>query len=191
MLHYLCSLANPTEKQIQKIAEIVAEDSIGLVNMVNENGFSPLILMCQNNCGDKLIRCIQTLLTTPRRQDSTNERLRLDVNYQDRNGYSALHYVCKFYQGDDFLEIFEILNQHGIDVNLAEKEWGDNALQLLAFADKQHSTGIVDIVQAFIQNGINLNHKNSSGYNFIHNLCKYYAHANLKDVPLQKIIMLT
>ena len=57
-LHYLCSRKEPTEEQIGKIVEIVAKDSVGLVNMVDDDGFSPLILTCRNNKSGNLIRCI-------------------------------------------------------------------------------------------------------------------------------------
>lgn len=37
-----------------------------------------------------------------------------------------------------------------------EKEWGDNALQFHFAHNKRYSTEIVEIVQPFIQNGVNL-----------------------------------
>jgi len=181
-LHYLCSRSNPTEEQIRKIAEISAEDSIGLVNMVDDDGFSPLLLMCRNNRTGGLIGSINALLMTFQKEDgSINREIKVDVNYQDRNRFNALHYICSHHQGDDFLEILHLLIQCGIDVNRTQKEKGNNALQLF-FRDNKRSTGVVQIVQALIKNGINLKHKGITGWTPLHHLCRYYTHNSLIEV---------
>lgn len=97
--------------------------------------------------------------------------------------YTALHYICRLYQDEDFLEIFNILYQHGINVNQTEKEWKqDNTLQLY-FADNIGGTGLVQVVKAlFIKYGINLKHKNKIEFTLLHHLCRYYTHENLIEI---------
>ncbi len=179
--HYLCSQPNITENKMKKIVDIVSEDSIGLVNTVDDDGFSPLLLIARNNQSGNLIRCIKYLLTALLRKNSNEEFLKVDVNYQDRNGYNVLHYICKNYQDDDFLETFELLIECGIDLNKSEKGLGNNALQLL-FRDNERGEGVLEIVQAFINNGIDLKHRNSDGFTALHYLCQCYAHENLLEV---------
>ncbi len=75
---------NPTEIDIDKIATIVAEESIGLVNIIDVNGLSTVILMCRCNRSENLIRCIKSLM-----KNTAIEGCSLDVNYQDRNSYTS------------------------------------------------------------------------------------------------------
>ena len=187
-LHYLCSRSIPTEEQIRKIAEISAGDSVGLVNMVDDDGFSPLLLMCRNNRTGNLISCIRALVN-PFQMDHGNisRHVNVDVNYQDRNKFNALHYICSHHQGDDFLEILHLLIQCGMDVNRTEKELERNALQLF-FRDNKRSVGVVQIVRAFIENGMNLKHKCMFGWNPLHTVCRYYTHDSLIDVAKLLIV---
>ena len=96
---------NPTDQQIRRIDVIIVEEFMGLVNIVDDDGFSPLILMCRNNRNVNLLKCIKTLIMIPEKKD-VNEEFSVDVNYQDSNGFNALHYICKNYLGNDFSDIF-------------------------------------------------------------------------------------
>jgi len=48
-LHSLCSLDNHTKEDLDRIYKIVAQDKVGIVIMVNEDGHTPLQLLCRNN----------------------------------------------------------------------------------------------------------------------------------------------
>lgn len=177
-MHFLCTRATPTEIEIDKVAALVAKDSVGLVNMVDGNGFSPLILMCRSNRSGNLIRCIKALV-----KETGIEGCNVDVNYQERNGYTALHYICSHYQGDDFLEILDLLNQRGMNVNITEKECANNALGLL-FRENKLTIGqkMVKIIESFIKFGIDFKHRSKYGWTALHDLCRYYKHPNLIEV---------
>ena len=179
--HDLCSNTNLTEKQLNQIVEIVAQDSIGLVNTIDDDGYSPVLLIARNNQSGNLIRCIKHVLTAILMKGPNDKLLKLDVNYQDRNGYNILHYICRNYQDEDFLETFELLIKCGIDLNKTEKALGNNALQLL-FRDNEGGDGVLKIVQAFIKNGIDLKHRNSDGFTALHYLCQCYSHDNLLEI---------
>jgi len=152
--------------------------------MIDENGHSPLLNLVshKSNIGG-LYRCIEALLLDHKIVFPESE-LSVDVNYQDPSGFNALHYLCMNYQGDDFIDIIQLLVTEGIDVNKTDQESDQNALQLLF----QHNTNqhphqvgyFENIVKYLIENGIHLNHRSRyNGWTALHYLLQHYKHDDL------------
>jgi len=93
---------------------------------------------------------------SPREQgDATDERIEvLDVYYQDRNGFNALHYVCiTTYQSNNSFEIIKLLLDLGISVNEIESEEKENALQLLLQCSTE-SKDLLETVKCLVDQGL-------------------------------------
>jgi len=106
----------------------------------------------------------------------------LDINYQDRNGFNALHYVCMKYDGVNLIEIIELLVDRGIDVNKTEHRLDRNALQLLIENNRNDERDLFKIVQLFLNKGIDLVHKDANGWTALHYLCRYHNRYTLVDL---------
>jgi len=188
-LHSLCSHPNPGVQHIKKIAQIISEDSIGILNTVDDNGNSPLILLCQKNQSTSLHPCMKVMISTnhyvKRKANigSTNTTTtELDVNYQDRYGFNALHYVCMKYDGINLIEIIELLVDRGIDVNRTERTLSRNALQLLIENNRNDRGDLLEIIQLLLNTKIHLAHKDANGLTALHYLCRYHNRRNLIDL---------
>ncbi len=177
-------MADLNNNQFERLTQILEEDSIGLVNIVDENGHSPLLLLCQNNQSASLFLLIKMLLTKTKRNSQKKPFLtKIDVNYIDRKGFNALHYVCMNYHEDNLFEIINHLTRHGIDVNRTDYELNRNALQLFFQHNKNNERGItLKIVRCMIKNGIDMKHKHKNGMTSLHYLCRYYTNDNLVNV---------
>ncbi len=179
----ICSLTNPNEEQIQRLIHLVTEDTSGFKNMPDKNGFSPLILLCRNHQNKSLLRCIEALL----KADPTADKNVIDVNYQDRNGFTALHHLCmNNYFHQDFLEILKLLIiNHDIDLNKTDREFDRNALQsLLESAKDEIRADLIDVVKIMMENGnIDLKHQSEEkGWTVLHYVCEYYFFDNLMEL---------
>lgn len=106
----------------------------------------------------------------------------LDVNYQDRNGFNALHYLCMKYEGGNLFEIIQLLFGRGIDVNRTEHGLDRNALQLLIENKRNEGRDLFKIVQLLLNGRIDLKHKVANGWTALHYLCRYHNQRNLIEL---------
>ena len=179
-------MPDPNEVQIGKLSQIVQEDTTGLINIVDENGHSPLLLLCRNNRSKSLLRCIQTITSknlNNRRGDDTVTEPRItetDVNYQDRDGFNALHYTCMNYQEDDLLDIIKLLVSCGIDPNKTNREFDQNPLQLLLKHSKERD--LFGIVLFMVEMGVDLEHNDKMGKTGLDYLEQCYQLTNVINV---------
>ncbi|HAD79567.1 ankyrin repeat domain-containing protein [Empedobacter falsenii] len=76
-----------------------------------------------------------------------------NINHQDKNGYSALHFVAQ----ENCKNVVEILLNNGIDVEL-EDFYGNTALWTAVFNAKGNN----EIVELLLDSGANFNHLNKN-----------------------------
>lgn len=187
-LFEICSLPDPNEEQIKKLSKIVQEDTAGLINVVDENGHSPLLLMCRNNRSKSLLHCIQEITSKNRSNRSggtdaviTEQNItEINVNYQDRDGFNALHYACMNYKEDELFDVIKLLISCGVDPNKTDREFDQNPLQLLLKHSKQRD--LFGIVLFMVEMGVNLKHKDKMGETGLDYLGKCYQLTNVIKV---------
>ncbi|MCO5238375.1 MAG: ankyrin repeat domain-containing protein [Chitinophagaceae bacterium] len=80
-----------------------------------------------------------------------------NVNSQDEDGQTALHYCAEYYQ----YEIAKSILEHGGDLSISDK-YGNQALWTCTFNVQNDLTGL-DILELFLLNGADINHKNKVG----------------------------
>ncbi len=78
----------------------------------------------------------------------------IDVNLQDKDGKTALHYVAEY---DQTVLAAAILGK-GANLSIADK-WGNQPLWTAIFNDKGRNAR-VDLINLFLHYGADLNHKN-------------------------------
>lgn len=79
----------------------------------------------------------------------------IDVNNQDKKGNTALHYCAEYHQ----YEIAKYILQHNGQLNISDK-YGNEPLWVAAINVRKDLTGL-DIVELFLKNGADKNHKNN------------------------------
>lgn len=173
-------MSNLNEQQFEKFTRIVTEDGVGLVNIIDEDGNSPLLLLSRNNQSTHTFKCMQVMLIKTHNRGAQKGVL-LDINYQDPKGFNALHYVCMRYYGNDLHEIIKLLVSYGIDINRTDRELCCNALQLLL--KHQHpDRDLFNMIQYLVKAGINLEHKNKQGETAVDYLRQFYKLDNFEDL---------
>ncbi len=174
----LCCRIEPTEDEIKNLTKAINEDSVGLVNIADREGYPPLLLMFRHNRTKSLHQCLKIFLIRPAFKSAT--RVVVDVNYQDRYGYNALHYLCMNYDMEDFADLFKLLTKQRIDMNRTDRELNRNALQL--FLKHKRGRDVLEIVQLMVERGINIKHQTSSGWTALHYLCANSTLDNLVNI---------
>lgn len=164
---------------------MVTEDATGLVNLVDDNGYSPLLLICRNNKSKSLLKCIKAM-TKENQIKRDGKAVITNVNYQDRKGFNALHYVCMNYKEGDLFEIINLLTDCKIDPNATDREFDRNALQLL-FENSGRESNLLLSFRAMADLRVNLMHKDTNGSTSLHYLCRYYGQDNLVHLLLMMI----
>ena len=83
---------------------------------------------------------------------------RVDVNQCDKTGYTAVH--CAAQKGN--LDVLKLLKESGANIH-AQTESGDNVIMLAS-----PGTGDCDTVKWLIEQGVDVNHCNKTGYTAVH-----------------------
>ena len=145
-----CLLASSVHGHIDVFDFLVRKNS-SLVDQQSDNGFSPLMIACQNRQLDIVDRILQ---------HSVN------VNQQDHFGRTALHYLSCTLHGPDISDmksrdtkeyrtaISDRLFMYGADCNI-ESAMGNTPLHTAS------ENGFVDLVEKFINYGANVNASSS------------------------------
>ena len=81
----------------------------------------------------------------------------IDVNLSDAKGQTALHHAAS----KGLFEISSLLLENGGDLSIQD-EYGNQPLWTAVFNVKKDLTGL-NVVELFLKNGANKNHKNNSG----------------------------
>jgi len=127
--------------EFEKLEKLLLSDK-SLINEFKKSGSSGLHIATSN----KSIESAKLLID-----------IGINVNKQDRDGQTALHYCAERYQ----FEIAKYILDHGGDLSIADK-YGNQPLWTATFNVQNDLTGL-DIVELFLLNGADINHKNNVG----------------------------
>jgi len=148
----------------------LAMDGAVYCNCTNDEGYSPLMLLCRNNTqSDNLHRSIEVLLKRPD----------VDVNQADKYGDNCLMKLCWNSSSQRIAEIAELLIANGADVNQKD-QYGDNALMLLCW--NSTNDRMVQVAELLITKGTDINHEDNYGRNAFYYL---QMNSNIKNLNRQ------
>ena len=119
LLFSLCQTKKWTQTLKSQFRNLVEDESI-LINGVNEEGLSPLLLLCWNQHSEILFELVKIIL----------ERPDVDINITDNGEWNALGMACRHCQSRHLIHLVRLLLERGIEVNSKNSD-GDNALIVL------------------------------------------------------------
>ena len=173
------------------------------INCADRDGNTALILLCWKNQNNDLHACLETLFGW--RDTILDDRLKIKINCKDHrqdwdigsssscclrqsaganvnaktnDGWSALHFVCRYYSGDNLIDLVQLMILNGVEVNSNKN--GSSPLLLLCEYYNNHN--LIDLIQLLVQSGADINAKTSDGWNALHFVCRYYSGDNLLDI---------
>lgn len=85
----------------------------------------------------------------------------VDVNIKTVDGWTPLHFLCRFYKSDNLVECVQLLIERGADVN-AKTSLGWNSLHLLC--ENYEHDNLFELVKLLTDKGIDLEAKTNKGY---------------------------
>uniref|UniRef100_A0ABD2XLM5 CUB domain-containing protein n=1 Tax=Trichogramma kaykai TaxID=54128 RepID=A0ABD2XLM5_9HYME len=144
------SLKDVDLKMIQLLIHYNAD-----VNIPNENGFSPIMILCNNTKDYKLRFKIFDLLL----------KNGADVTLVNNDGDTILHLVLLNSNNPNIVEAVELLLKSGVDVNIQNKN-GYSALHLaVGFCES------LKVVELLLKNGADRNIVNNKGMTALNFIC--------------------
>jgi len=100
---------------------------------------------------------------------------------------NALHFLCRFYEHDNLIDLARPLIENGIEID-AQDSNGWNALHFLCCY--YHHDNLIELVRFFIDKGIDVNAQTNSGKNPLHILYesanRYYQLNDLTKLLIEK-----
>ncbi len=154
------------ENILDRIAQICIE-------VDNRHGeYTPLLWTCWKIHGEVTLPLVRLLIERGANVNAT------DGDGLD-GGWNALHYLCRYYNGENLKELAEALMTAGVDVN-AKTRSGFNALHLLCCY--QTCAQLEDVIQLFLIHKIDVNAKTNKGFTALHFLCRNYPHPSLLGI---------
>jgi ankyrin repeat protein len=144
------------------------------VNMLDEDGFSPLLWLTNFCRVDYIYRAIKSLLL----------RSSVDIEQKTNQGLDALLPVCEGFRGNSLYYVIRLLLIHGLGVNSTSRD-GRNALHYL-LSDRIHNLPV--IVKKLIQDGINVRATAADGPTLLIALSiSHHSHPNF--IPIAKMLI--
>lgn len=189
---YLC--VDKTKTNPKKIKALL-ESGVN-INCVDSNGLTPLLLVvnrtrysennfqarkesseqeteeqtCKSISESDFIFQVLTIFT---------ENDELEVSCRQKDGANALHVICRYYQGDNLIDLVKLLIKKGIDVNQTTRV-GSNALNLNAQCAYDQRGKLLNLVNPLCE--IYANYRYADGSNALLILCQYYRGDNLLEI---------
>jgi ankyrin repeat protein len=80
-----------------------------------------------------------------------NNTVDIDVHCKNNDGWNALHFVCRYYDKENLIEIVRLLIEKNIDVN-CKTNHGWNALHFVCYYYSK--SRLVDLVRLLVQHKI-------------------------------------
>ena len=114
-------------------------------------GNTPLLELCRRAM-ESLFPLLKIILA--------NERV--EVNFANRFGHTALLLACQYYHGRDLISCVSLLIKHGIDAT-AKCKMGDALLVLCRNYRKKKDLKLFDIIRLLLKQGISLESVQKSG----------------------------
>ena len=157
------STTNPNSSNLSSTIEINSNQNTASKKENNNINYSPseieqkkkdLLLLAKRGDREKFVELFDEILSLPKNL--------VDINYQDENGFTPLHYACD--EGN--LKIVEILLNSKCDTNIQNNQ-KETPLHL---ASKR---GYYDISKKLVENGASINIYNSDKNSPLHYACMY------------------
>jgi len=138
-----------------------------------------------DTCGRSLLHCATLTLQSSISQYFTISQFLIDhncnVNLQDTNGLTVLHYICYIFNDENKLKAVRLMIDSGAIVNTQNKH-GFTPLHIvvmqinnLKIMDDKKTMNEKEIINTFIKAGANLNLQNKLGYSVYHILGQKYG----------------
>ena len=124
--------------------ELASDEKAVDVNCSDEEGSTPLMLLCRHSQNNRLYDCIAFLLQRPD----------IDVNQTNKEGINALMWLCAYSKSDKIVELVQMLIDKGADVNQTDRN-GRTALMWLC---ENYITGkLEEVAKLLITKGCMMN----------------------------------
>lgn len=170
-LHYICM--NYQRDDFLKIFHQLTSTTFGFdVNFTDQTNFgrNALQLLFRSNKRNDLIHIVRAFIEKG-----------INLKYRNKNGWTALHYLCRHYSHDNLIEIAKLMIENGAEGDVKENLDDLTALHLLC--ENYNHDNLIELVKFLIENGTDINAKlKSDGCTSLHILCENYNHFNLKEL---------
>lgn len=134
----LCRQPSLDDAETEQLCEILNTSNFAVVNFEDNDGNTPLILLCHNNT--KSSKCVEILL----------KNTSVYINATNKEGFNALHILCAFNRGEVLINIIRMLVSHKIDVN-AKSRNGSTVLNLLRHRNDIAAIESSEIIQLLLE----------------------------------------
>ena len=179
-------------------------DSHILLEVRDENGFTPLLLACYNGNGDVIQRLVSvganTLAQTSyegvsalhiawRRRDIATYLVSLpkfDPDLRDHEGQTALHRACRGHANGSVDDVAFLLD-HGFNIHARDQFLGNTPLHS-AVDRLRWAPHLLDIIRLLLERGSRANDKNSKARSALHELvASWGTHSNDQDIARELV----
>ena len=161
-----CKRFSLTTDEFKRFEELVLDKEVD-PNCVDEDGRTPVLLLCRHNKTDKLHIYLKTLL----------KRYSVDLNYQDSDGWNALISACFFYHNPNLVHVVRLLLQRGMDRKAVTSK-GSNALLAICCIYSSDIINVVEVITALLDGGIDIHLKGKNSWNALIGWCKRNLRGN-------------
>lgn len=149
------------------------------VNCVDEHGRTPLMLLCINNQNSSLIELIKHLLYIGTWKHSmfrvinlSKPQQQININQTDNFKYSALYYLCSYYNHKNLINIIKLFIEKGVNLNFQGKH---KFTIMHIIVSKKIKGNLLDIVNLLLSNKFSVNLKDYQGRNSLHLFCENHS----------------
>ena len=169
----LCCAGSLNEEQVNRLRELALDKEVD-ANVIDEDGFSPLLWLVNYCHMDRMYQAIKSLLL----------RSSVDIEHKTNQGLDALLLICKGFRGSNLFYVIKLLLIHKIGVN--STCWnGKNAIHYL-LAD--FTPNLFPIVHMLIDEGINVRATAADGTTLLIALStRYHSHPDF--IPVARILI--
>lgn len=171
----LCSRPSLLPNEFKRFQKLILSKKVN-INCVNAEGETPLLLLCRLNSSDNLNVYLKTLF----------KRFNIQINYRNREGWSALIAVCFSYRNKNLIKVVNLLLKQGIDHNTLTKH-GWNALHALLCGANLGECNVTDVVRSLLSAGIDIN----KGINDMNALMLWSScnHGHPEFIPVIRLLL--
>ena len=178
-----------THKGIGKFGQLLINGHFDInICIRGWNGWNPMHILCMYYGYSNLMDLIRLLTErgvdinakTPQSNPTDYCAKHLEGFLQSPNGSSPLILLCRYYKGEDLIDLIRFLIEKGADIN-SKSSLGFNALHTLCSFYKVGGK-MIELIQFLLENGLDATSLINDGRNVLHLLCENYDHDNLVDL---------
>lgn len=156
----LCKNPDLCEDERLKSMTRLIRDGVDL-NCIDDDGRTPLLLLCERGRGAWLNKCLKLLLSN----------MKPNQLHEEIHNCRAFHRLSKNDLAGDTLETFRLLIASGLDVNCKVSRY-ENAL--LSVCKHYYGTDLFELVRLLVENQIDVNCRDASGKNALLAMCERF-----------------